>query len=198
MAIELVFATNNAHKLAELRALVAHSDIRILSLSDINCHDDIEETGTTLRENALIKARFIKEKYGYDCFADDTGLEVDALDGAPGVYSARYSGEPTDSERNIDKLLGELAVLPAPVERTAHFSTVIALILRGEEHLFTGSVYGQILTSRQGEGGFGYDSVFQPNGSVLSFAQMSAEDKNAISHRGIATRKLVDFLTSPQ
>ena len=190
MVRELVFATNNEHKLSELRAIVGDK-FRILGLKDIGCTDEIKEDGTTLKENALINARYVKDHYGYDCFADDTGLEVKVLDGAPGVYSARFAGPSCDSERNIDKLLilmGECA------DREARFSTVFALIMGEKVHFFTGEVRGSILKERRGKGGFGYDPVFQPEGSELSFAEMDSEAKNAISHRGRATEALVAFL----
>ncbi len=186
----IVFATNNKNKLQEIRA-IAGEEYNILSLSEINCHDDIPETAATLEGNALIKARWVKDKYGYDCFADDTGLEVDALDGRPGVYSARYAGEDCNSERNIDKLLGELA---DKADRNAHFRTVIALIEGDEVHEFEGRIDGTIATSRHGEGGFGYDKVFVPEGESRTFAEMKAEEKNAISHRAKATEKLIAFL----
>ncbi len=186
----IVFATNNKNKLQEIRA-IAGEEYNILSLSEINCHDDIPETAATLEGNALIKARWVKDKYGYDCFADDTGLEVDALDGRPGVYSARYAGEDCNSERNIDKLLGELA---DKADRNAHFRTVIALIEGGEVHEFEGRIDGTIATSRHGEGGFGYDKVFVPEGESRTFAEMKAEEKNSISHRAKATEKLIAFL----
>ena len=187
---ELVFATNNQNKLRELRAIVG-DDLKILSLDDIGCHDEIVEDGTTFKENALIKARWVKDHYGYDCFADDTGLEVKALDDAPGVYSARYAGPECNSERNIDKLLILLGACP---DRTARFSTVFALIVGEKISFFTGEIEGEILNERRGEGGCGYDSVFVPKGSNKSFAEMSAEDKNRISHRAIASEKLVAYL----
>ena len=187
---DIVFATNNQHKLRELRELIGDR-YNVLGLKDIGCHDDIPETATTLDGNARIKAEYVTEHYGYDCFADDTGLEVDALGGAPGVYSARYAGPECDSEHNIDLLLKNLAGV---TERSARFRTCIALSLAGEFTLFTGEVEGKILEARQGTGGFGYDSVFAPVEGVGSFAEMSPEAKNAISHRGRATRKLVKFL----
>lgn len=187
---ELVFATNNEHKLRELRE-IAGEKFRILSLKDINCFDDIPETEPTIKGNALIKANYIKDKYGYDCFADDTGLEVEALGGEPGVYSARYAGEDCDSEKNIDKIL---AKLKNESNRKARFITYIALILEGNTHIFEGEVQGEILTERHGEGGFGYDPVFKPVESENSFAEMLAEEKNAISHRGRAVQKLLKFL----
>ena len=190
MLKEIVFATNNKNKLRELREIVGDK-FRILSLDEIGCNDEIEENGATFAENALIKARYVKEHYGYDCFADDSGLEVDALGGAPGVYSARYAGEPSDSEKNIDKLLSELA---GKTERSARFRTVFALILGEEIHYFDGAVEGEIIEQRSGSDGFGYDPIFLPEGIKLTFAEMSHTEKNAISHRGNATRKLIAFL----
>lgn len=188
--MKLVFATNNRHKLQEVRAIVGDR-VEILSLSDIGCNDDIPETADTLQGNALIKARYINEKYGVDCFADDTGLEVDALGGAPGVYSARYAGEECDSEANMQKLLHNLT---GKSERSAQFRTVIALIINGEEKLFNGVVKGRISTEKLGDSGFGYDPIFIPEGFSESFAQMSAEQKNSISHRFRATEKLSNYL----
>lgn len=187
---EIVFATNNLHKLEEARAL-AEGKMKILSLSDINCHDDIPETADTLEGNALIKARWVKEKYGYDCFADDTGLMVDALDGAPGVYSARFAGPQCNANDNMALLLEKLKGV---VDRKARFVTVIALVKDGKEHLFTGKVEGTIATEPHGTEGFGYDPVFIAEESGLPFAEMSQQDKNAISHRGRAMRQLIDFL----
>lgn len=187
---QIVFATNNAHKLDELRQIVG-GKIQILSLDDIGCHDEIPETADTLAGNALQKARFVKEHYGYDCFADDTGLMVDALGGAPGVRSARYAGPGHDSKANMELLLYNLA---PHSDRRARFITVIALIIGGEEHLFEGKVEGSILREPDGEGGFGYDPVFLPDEADVSFARMTPEAKNAISHRGRATRSLIDFL----
>ena len=189
---DIVFATNNAHKLRELRE-IAGDKFNILSLNDIDCHDDIEETATTLKGNALIKADYIKEHYGYDCFADDTGLEIEALGGEPGVYSARYAGEECNSERNIDKVLEKLAGCD---NRAARFVTVIALRLGDETYTFEGEVKGEIITERHGAGGFGYDPIFKPLEGACSFAEMKAEEKNAISHRGRAVEKLFAFLTS--
>ena len=187
---EIVFATNNLHKLEEARALAA-GKMKILSLSDINCHDDIPETADTLEGNALIKARWVKEKYGYYCFADDTGLMVDALDGAPGVYSARFAGPQCNANDNMALLLEKLKGV---VDRKARFVTVIALVKDGKEHLFTGKVEGTIATEPHGTEGFGYDPVFIAEESGLPFAEMSQQDKNAISHRGRAMRQLIDFL----
>lgn len=186
----IVFATNNAHKLGELRG-IAGEEWNIVSLAEIGCHDDIAETADTLEGNALIKARWVKERYGYDCFADDTGLMVDALDGAPGVYSARYAGPGHDSVANMKLLLERMADKD---NRNAHFSTVIALVMGGEEHIFEGRVDGTIAHEPSGCGGFGYDPVFVPENSGRTFSEMSAEEKNAISHRGRATRKLMEFL----
>lgn len=165
----------------------------ILSLKDISCNDDIPETADTLEGNALIKARWIKERYGYDCFADDTGLEVDALDGKPGVYSARYAGPGHDSQANMKLLLQQLKGV---MNRNACFRTVIALIINGEEHLFEGIVNGCITEQPSGNSGFGYDPVFRPEESSLTFAEMTAEEKNKISHRGRAVVRLVDYLSS--
>ncbi len=186
----IVFATNNAHKLGELRG-IAGEEWNIMSLAEIGCHDDIPETADTLEGNALIKARWVKERYGYDCFADDTGLMVDALDGAPGVYSARYAGPGHDSAANMNLLLERMADKD---NRNAHFSTVIALVMGGEEHIFEGRVDGTIAREPSGCGGFGYDPVFVPENSGRTFSEMTAEEKNAISHRGRATRKLMEFL----
>jgi XTP/dITP diphosphohydrolase len=188
--MKLVFATNNRHKLDEVRAIVG-DNIDILSLNDIDCHDDIPETADTLQGNALIKARYIYEKYGMDCFADDTGLEVDALGGEPGVYSARYAGDDCNSEANMLKLLQNLT---GKNDRKAQFRTVIALIINGEEKLFNGIVKGTITEEKMGNSGFGYDPVFIPEGYSESFAQMSSEMKNSISHRYRATEQLSIFL----
>lgn len=187
---EMVFATNNPHKLDEIRK-IGEGRLRILSLADIDCHEEIEETGNTLEENALIKARFIKEKYGYDCFADDTGLEVDALKGAPGVYSARYAGEGCSFTDNMDKLLTALQGIE---NRTAQFRTVIALVLNGKEYLFDGVIKGKIIEKKRGSTGFGYDPIFMPDGYDKTFAELGNEVKNTISHRALAMEKLVDFL----
>ena len=188
--MRLVFATNNAHKLEEVRQILGDR-FEVLSLSDINCHEDIPETGDTFQDNALQKARYVKEHYGYDCFADDTGLEVKALNGAPGVHSARYAGD-HDSEANMTKLLQELE---KKQDRSAQFRTVVALILNGQEVLFEGIVTGRIATERHyGESGFGYDPLFIPDGFTETFSQMSPENKNQVSHRGRAVRKLADYL----
>lgn len=188
--MKIVFATNNLHKLEEIRK-ISEGQLEILSLSDINCHDDIPETGDTLQENALIKARFVKEKYGLDCFADDTGLEVEALNNAPGIYSSRYAGEDGNSENNMRKLLHDLNNIE---NRSARFRTVIALILHNEEHFFEGEIAGEIINIKQGTNGFGYDPIFKPNGYDNTFGELSNEIKNRLSHRAIATQKLVSFL----
>ena len=188
--MKLVFATNNKHKLQEVRDIVGDR-VEVLSLADINCYDDIPETADTLQGNALIKARHIYEKYGLDCFADDTGLEVEALDGSPGVYSARYAGDECDSEANMRKLLENLT---GKTNRNAQFRTVIALIVKGEEMLFNGIVKGAIATEKRGDSGFGYDPIFIPEGRRESFAQMSSEMKNSMSHRFRATQQLGDYL----
>lgn len=188
---DIVFATNNAHKLCEIRRIIGER-FRVLSLSDIGCHDDIPETGMTLEENALMKACYVKEHYGYDCFADDTGLLVDALGGAPGVFSARYAGgEGHDSEANMRLLLQNMA---DKNNRSARFRTVIALIEGDVEHLFKGECEGTITRERSGTDGFGYDPIFLPEGYNLTFAQMSPDEKNAISHRGRAVSKLISYL----
>lgn len=188
--MKLVFATNNLNKLAEVQKMLPNS-ITLLSLKDINCFDDIEETATTLEGNAKIKANYITNKFGYNCFADDTGLEIESLKGAPGVYSARYAGEPSNSENNMQKVLSELK---ENQNRNAQFRTSICLNLNGEQFLFNGVCKGEILTKKQGEKGFGYDPIFQPTGFNKSFAEMTSEEKNKISHRGIAIQQLVVFL----
>ena len=188
--MKLVFATNNRHKLDEVRAILGNR-IEVLSLNDIDCHDDIPETADTLEGNALIKARYIHEKFGVDCFADDTGLEVDVLGGEPGVYSARYTGEECNSEANMNKLLQNLT---GKNNRKAQFRTVIALIIKGEEKLFNGIVKGTISNEKMGDAGFGYDPIFIPEGFSESFAQMTGDMKNSISHRYRATEELNNYL----
>lgn len=195
--MKIVFATNNQHKLAEVRQILGER-FEVVGLNDIGCHEDIPETADTLEGNALQKVRYVKEHYGLDCFADDTGLEVAALNGAPGVHTARYAelfgkGETHDSDANMNLLLQNLE---NKTDRSARFRTVIALIYKGQEYLFEGICPGKILHERHGSEGFGYDPIFQPTGFDLSFAQMSAEEKNAISHRGRATQKLAEFLKS--
>lgn len=187
---EIVFATNNKHKLEEIRHITG-DHLLIRSLSEIGCYDDIPETAETLEGNALLKAAFVRERYHYDCFADDTGLEVDALNGRPGVYSARYAGEGHDFDANMEKLLEELQGIE---NRSARFRTVIALIINGNQYLFDGHINGHIISEMRGKKGFGYDPVFVPDGYNLTFAEMPAEQKNLISHRAIATTKLVEFL----
>lgn len=189
----LVFATNNKHKLQEIREIAGDRFI-IKSLDEIGCHEEIPETADTIRGNALMKARYVAEKYGVDCFADDTGLEVDALGGAPGVHTARYaSAEGHDSIGNMQLLL---ANLEGKENRNARFVTNIALIIDGEVAVFEGECRGTVATEQHGEAGFGYDPVFRPQGNERTFAQMTAEEKNAISHRGRATAKLLQYLKS--
>jgi XTP/dITP diphosphohydrolase len=187
--LELVFATNNAHKLEEVQAIVGDKFV-LKSLSDIGCHDDIPETGVTFQENAKQKTDYLVNKYGLYCFGDDSGLEIDALNGEPGVYSARYSGS-RDMEKNIDLVLEKLGDNP---NRTARFKTVISLYFNEQQHFFEGAIEGQIIKERKGEKGFGYDPIFIPNGYDETFAEMSSEEKNAISHRAIAVSKLAEFL----
>ncbi|WP_270089527.1 RdgB/HAM1 family non-canonical purine NTP pyrophosphatase [Sphingobacterium sp. SYP-B4668] len=189
--LELVFATNNAHKLEEVQAIVG-SRFVLQSLDDIGCHDDIPETGVTFEENAKQKTDYLVSKYGLYCFGDDSGLEITALDNEPGVYSARYSGS-RDMERNIDLVLEKLGDNP---NRAARFRTVISLFLNEQQFFFEGSIEGQIVGSRKGTKGFGYDPIFVPNGYDKTFAEMAAEEKNRISHRAIAVGKLADFLKS--
>jgi XTP/dITP diphosphohydrolase len=190
--MKLVFATNNNNKLKEVQEMLS-SSIELLSLGDINCFDEIDETETTILGNAVLKADYISSNYSYNCFADDTGLEVESLDGRPGVYSARYAGEPANSEKNIQKLLLELK---NKENRKAQFTTVICLIIGGKQHVFKGVCKGEILTKKQGENGFGYDPIFRPDGYDQSFAEMSSEEKNHISHRRKAIDQLVSFLTT--
>ena len=187
---QIVFATNNPHKLEEIRQ-IAGTNLGILSLAEIGCHDDIPETADTLEGNALIKARYIKEKYGYDCFADDSGLEIEALGGAPGVYSARFAGEGHNSEKNMDKVL---SLMQGKSNRNARFCTVVALVTGEGEYTFEGEIKGEILDERRGEGGFGYDPIFRPENETLTFAEMGDDRKNAISHRARAVKKLAEFL----
>lgn len=188
--MKLVFATHNDHKLKEVQQLLP-KNIQLLSLKDIDCFDEIPETGDTLEENAKIKADYITQTYGLNCFSDDTGLLVDALNGAPGVYSARYAGEQKDASDNMQKLLNELN---GKNNRKAHFKTVVHLNLNGEVHAFEGTVEGVITDKEQGKGGFGYDPIFKPNGFYKTFGELPSDVKNSISHRGRAIRKLVEFL----
>ena len=190
---KMVVATNNAHKLKEIAAILGQ-EIELLSLKDIQCFADIPETADTLEGNARQKAMYIYENYGMDCFADDTGLEVEALGGAPGVFSARYAGEGHDSEANMQKLLKELA---GKENRKAQFRTVICLIRNGKEHLFEGIVKGEIIQEKRGGAGFGYDPIFVPEGYDLTFAELGDDVKNTISHRARAVEKLCQFLLNP-
>ncbi|MFT3794279.1 non-canonical purine NTP diphosphatase [Flavobacterium sp.] len=190
--MQLVFASNNKNKILEIQNMLPES-IRILSLGDIGCHEDIPETADTIEGNAILKADYVAQNYGYDCFADDTGLEVTALNGAPGVISARYAGEHKNADDNMAKLLSELE---NKSDRSAQFKTVIALNLKGQQHLFTGIVKGEIIREKIGDQGFGYDPVFKSQGHERTFAQLSLEEKAAISHRGIAVQKLIGFLLS--
>lgn len=190
MMDRLVFVTNNEHKLEEVRAILGNS-FDILSLKDIGCFEDIPETADTLEGNALLKAKYVAEKYHIDCFADDTGLEIDALDGAPGVYSARFAGEGHNAEKNMQKVL---RLMENESDRNACFRTVIALIRAGEVLYFEGKICGRILRQPTGNGGFGYDPIFVPEGYDKSFAELPAEEKNSISHRGLAVKKLINYL----
>lgn len=186
----LVFASHNKNKIAEIRAMLPNA-INLLGLDDIGCHDDIPETADTIEGNAILKADYVTNKFGYDCFADDTGLEVDALDGAPGVYSARYAGEQKNDDDNMNRLLDKLEAAP---NRNAQFKTVIALNIGGRQHLFTGIGRGEITHERRGNQGFGYDPIFRAEGFQKTFAELTMEEKAAHSHRGKAVRALVAFL----
>lgn len=188
----LVFVTHNAHKSEEVNAIIGNH-FEIKNLSDLNIFEEIPETGSTFKENALQKAEYVHKKLGCNCFADDTGLMVDALDGAPGVYSARYAGEPSNSQRNIEKLLKNLE---GKTNRKAQFTTIIAVIINGETFFFEGTIRGQIIETQKGNGGFGYDSIFMPDGYDKTFAELPAEVKNSISHRAIAMQKFKEFLNS--
>jgi len=189
---QLVFATNNAHKLEEVKSKLA-GRIKLLSLNDINCHDDIEETGATFSENASLKSQHIYNKYRVNCFGDDSGLEIDALNGEPGVYSARYAGEHGNHAANIAKVLTNLGDNP---NRRARFRTVISLMWNGMEYFFAGTIEGTIRKEQSGNGGFGYDPIFQPDGYDVTFAEMTLDEKNNISHRALAVEKLTEFLNS--
>ena len=188
--MQICFATHNQNKVQEIRKLVG-KNLEIISLDDLGVTEEIEETGATLKENALLKAQYIFDKYAIACFADDSGLELEALNGAPGVHSARFSGVPTNNERNIDKLL---ALLVNQENKQARFRTVIALVKEDEQHFFEGEVEGKIIDERRGNNGFGYDPVFLPNHFDRTFAEMNMGEKNLISHRGQAVKKLTDFL----
>ena len=188
--MKIVFATNNPNKLKEIQSLIP-KEIEIIGLNGICCNEDILETGDSLEANAFQKAHYIKDNFNYDCFADDTGLEIDELNGDPGVYSARYAGPERNANANMNKVLNELK---GKKNRKAQFRTAIALILKGEEHLFEGKIEGYISKDKQGNEGFGYDPIFIPENHIRSFAQMSMQEKGAISHRGRAVRKLVAYL----
>lgn len=191
--MKLVFATNNKHKLDEVRKITAQHNIEVVSLADIHCHDEIPETADTLEGNALQKAQYIQDKFGLDCFADDTGLEVEALDNAPGVYSARYAGPGHDSEANMQKLLQEME---GKTNRKARFRTVIALIIGDKQYCFSGIVNGTITTEKKGENGFGYDPIFIPEGYEQTLAELGGFVKNKISHRAKAVEQLDHFLAN--
>ena len=188
--MQLIFATHNKNKVKEVKSLMPQT-LSIVSLDEIKLLDEIEETATTIEGNALLKAQTIFKQTGQNCFADDSGLLVTALNGAPGVYSARYAGDKKNDEANMQKLLHELATTE---NRNAHFKTVIALIIEGKEYLFEGIINGKIISEKKGNDGFGYDPIFVPDGYTETFAQMNSETKNAISHRGIALKKMIEFL----
>lgn len=188
--MQLVFASSNQNKIAEIQALVPKS-IQILSLKDIGCTEDIPETADTIEGNAILKANYVTQKYGFNCFADDSGLEIDYLKGAPGVYSARFAGEQKNDKDNIEKVLNELKEIE---NRKAQFKIVIALNWNKEQNLFTGIIQGTITESEKGTQGFGYDPIFQPNNYTITFAEMNQSEKSAISHRGLAVKQLLHFL----
>ena len=190
MRKKFVFATNNSHKLEEVTAILGEK-VELLSMKDIKCDTDIPETADTLEGNALLKARYIFDNYHLDCFADDTGLEVEALGGAPGVYSARYAGDAHNSEANMKKLLKDMEGIE---NRKAQFRTAISLILDGKEYLFEGVIKGEIIKEKRGDSGFGYDPIFKPEGYEQTFAELGNEIKNKISHRALAVQKLCEFL----
>ena len=190
--MKIVFATNNENKIKEIQSMLPNN-ITIVSLKSIGCFEEIPETAPTIEGNAIMKANYITEKYGYDCFADDTGLEIEALNNEPGVYSARYAGEQRSAEDNMSKVLH---LLNDKSNRNAQFKTVICLNLKGEQYLFTGIAKGTITSEKKGEGGFGYDPIFQPENYKETFAELSLETKNKISHRGIATQSLLSFLNT--
>jgi len=190
--MKLVFASNNKNKIAEIQSMLPES-IKILSLEDINCLEDIPETADTIEGNAILKADYVTQKYGYDCFADDTGLEVNALNGEPGVYSARYAGEQKNADDNMNKLLD---ALKNEENRSAQFKTVITLNLEGKQYLFTGIAKGNITQTKTGTNGFGYDPIFKPENFDETFAELPLETKNAIGHRGKAVQQLIDFLST--
>lgn len=188
--MQIVFASSNKNKIKEIQLLLPDT-ISILSLEDIGCNEEIPETATTIEGNAILKANYVTNKYGYNCFADDSGLEVEAINGEPGVYSARYAGEPKDDNKNIDKLLHNLKGVE---NRKANFKTVICLNLNGEQHLYIGTINGKIIDTKIGDNGFGYDPIFVADGFSKTFAELTTEEKSKISHRGIAVRQLVEVL----
>lgn len=190
--MKLVFASNNKNKIAEIQSMLPES-IKILSLEDINCLEDIPETADTIEGNAILKADYVTQRYGYDCFADDTGLEVNALNGEPGVYSARYAGEQKNADDNMNKLL---EALKNEENRSAQFKTVITLNLSGKQYLFTGIAKGEITLNKTGTNGFGYDPIFKPENFNKTFAELPLETKNTIGHRGKAVKQLIDFLST--
>ncbi len=190
--MKLVFATNNSNKIKEIKSLLNDS-VNLLSLEDINCKEDIPETSDTIAGNALQKAKYVYDNYGYNCFADDTGLEIETLNGEPGIYSARYAGPQRDAHDNMNKVLKNLENKP---NRNAHFKTVIALIIDGKETLLEGIAKGEITTEKSGLEGFGYDPIFKPENHNITFSEMSLEEKNKISHRGKATNKLIEHLSN--
>jgi XTP/dITP diphosphohydrolase len=192
MSISIVFASNNQHKINEIQQLIP-AELKLLSLDSIGCVEEIPETALTIEGNAILKANYVTEKYGHFCFADDTGLEVEALNGEPGVFSARYAGEQKNANDNMQKLLKNLE---SSTHRNAQFKTIICLNINGEQHLFEGIVKGKIGLEPKGNQGFGYDPIFIPDGYTTTFAEMSMEEKSKISHRGLAVEKLVRFLTS--
>lgn len=186
----LVFATNNQNKIKEIKTFIPKS-IKLLSLKDIGCYEEIDETGQSIAENALIKSNYIKNNFGYSCFSDDTGLEIDILGGEPGVFSARYAGTPVDSKNNIDLVLKKMKLMK---DRSAQFRTCISLVTENTKKLFEGVIRGEIIDCPKGIKGFGYDSIFKPNISNKTFAELSLSEKNKISHRGIALKKLIKYL----
>lgn len=188
--MKLVFASNNKNKIKEIQFLVPNS-IQILSLEDIGCTEEIPETADTIEGNAILKANYVTDKFGYHCFADDSGLEVDALNGEPGVFSARYAGEPKNDNNNMNKLLSNLK---DKTNKKANFKTVICLNYKGKQHLFTGIINGKIIDEKIGNNGFGYDPIFVANDYTKTFAELSIEEKSNISHRGIAVKQLIEFL----
>ena len=192
--MKLVFASNNINKIKEIQLLVP-STIEILSLEDIDCFNEIPETATTIEGNAILKANYVTQHYGYNCFADDSGLEIEALNGAPGVFSARYAGEPKDDEKNIQKVLENLK---NTANKKANFKTVICLNLNNTQHLFTGVVNGKIIEKPKGKNGFGYDPIFIPEGYLQTFAELSINEKSKISHRAIAISKMIQYLKNFQ